>query len=255
MVLMVWWLAKHYFALTPADLGLQVDGTAVTPVTRDRRAKPTRQPVPIGPGGPWRDRRLQTLAAASALALFAQIGLIMQLFSLLVPALGQHGAGLVMAFATVCALAGRSVPAVIMRPGSNRRLVAVVNSAVQICGSAALLIAAGSNVPLLVSGSLLYGTGIGNVASLPALIVQSEFAPHDVPRAVALVTGISQGCFAFAPLAFGALRTLAAGQVDGQAPAIFATAGLLQIAAVAALLLGMPKRGSNLSPNHEPNAA
>jgi MFS family permease len=252
MVLTVWWLAGHYFALTPADLGLEVDGDSFT---QTRRSRPPVSNAPlIGPDGPWRDRRLLTLAAASALALFAQIGLIMHLFSLLVPALGQHGAGTVMAFATVCALVGRSVPAVIMRPGSNRRLVAMVNCAVQIAGSAALLMAAGHNIPLLVAGSLLYGMGIGNVASLPPLIAQGEFASADVPRAVALVMGISQGCFAFAPLAFGALRTLSSSQLDGQAPAIFAIAGILQIASVAALLLGMPKRREDLSRHLDPGA-
>ena len=39
----------------------------------------------------WRDRRFLTLAAGMALGLFAQIGLVAHLFSLLVPALGAHG--------------------------------------------------------------------------------------------------------------------------------------------------------------------
>jgi hypothetical protein len=239
MVVTVWWLAGHYFTLTPADLGVDVDGevSAVRPLRRAAVAV-----EPIGSRGPWRDRRLVTQAVAAALGLFAQIGLVMQLFSLLGPALGQDGAGMVMGVATVAALAGRSIPALVMRPGINRRLVAMVNSGVQICGSVALLAAGGQNVALLVGGSLLFGLGIGNTASLPPLIAQGEFRPSDLARAVALVLGISQGCYAFAPLAFGALRVLGNDGGNGEAPLVFVAAALLQAGSVAALLMGMPRR-------------
>jgi hypothetical protein len=219
-------------------MGLHVDGgEPMGPVIRH----PVTMNQPIGPGGPWRDRRLVTQATASALGLFAQIGLIMQLFSLLVPALGSDGAGTIMGMATVLALAGRSIPAVVMRPGVNRRLVGIVNGGVQICGSVALLLAGGVNVPLLVAGSLLFGLGIGNTASLPPLIAQGEFSPRDLPRAVALVLGTSQGCYAFAPLAFGALRVLWGGGQGGAAPLVFAAAAVLQLGAMVALLAGMPR--------------
>jgi hypothetical protein len=48
----------------------------------------------------WRDFGFITLASASALSLFAQIGLITHLYSLLVPALGTEWAGLVMGIGT-----------------------------------------------------------------------------------------------------------------------------------------------------------
>lgn len=112
----------------------------------------------------------------------------------------------------------------------------MANGIVQIGGSVALLLAAGRSVPLLVSGSLLFGLGIGTTASMPPLIAQGEFTPSDLPRAVALVMGISQGCFAFAPLAFGALRVVGS---NGHAPLVFAAAAALQMGAVAALWLGM----------------
>ena len=41
----------------------------------------------------WQDRAFQTLALGMALGLFAQIGLITHMFSLLVPAMGAAGAG------------------------------------------------------------------------------------------------------------------------------------------------------------------
>jgi MFS family permease len=232
------WLSARYFTPNPADLGLRADGGfAGGPV--EKTTQPARPP--IAPEGAWRDRRVITLAAASALALFAQIGLIMQLFSLLIPAFGQRGAAIVMSLTTVLALLGRAVPAMILRAGTNRRVIAMVNCGVQICGSMALLLAAGENVPLLVGGSLLFGLGIGNVASLPPLIIQSEFAAADAPRAVSLVFGFSQGCFAFAPLAFGALRTLTGDAGSGHASIVFAAAAVLQFGSIAALLTGIPR--------------
>jgi Major Facilitator Superfamily len=238
MVATVWWLAGRYLTPTPADLGLQVDGGLDGNVLRQRTPVAIE---PIGPGGPWRDRRLITQAVAASLGLFAQIGLVMLLFSLLVPALGPDGAGVVMGLATVAALAGRSIPALVMHPSINRRFVGMVNGGVQVCGSLALLLAAGQNVPLLVAGSLLFGLGIGNTASLPPLIAQSEFTPSDLPRAVALVLSISQGCYAFAPVIFGALRSLEGNGNDGAAPLVFAAALVLQMAAMAALLMGIPR--------------
>jgi hypothetical protein len=240
MVATVWWLAGHYFIPTPDAMGLRVDGSASVAAPM-RRVLVTSQP--IGPAGPWRDRRLITQAAAAALSLFAQVGLIMQLFSLLVPALGHGGAGVVLGFAPAAALAGRTVTARMMRPGINRRLVGMANGIVQIAGSVALLLAAGRNVPLLVGGSLLFGLGIGTTASLPPLLAQGEFAPSDLPRAVALVMGISQACFAFAPLAFGALRVVGS---NGHAPLVFAAAAVLQMGAVTALWLGMPRPAAGL---------
>jgi MFS family permease len=86
----VWLLAGRFFAQNPAEMGLLPDGTTAisdgpTPVTY----VPAQ---PIGPAGPWRERRFTTLVAGAALGLFAQIGLVAQLFSLLVPALGEAGA-------------------------------------------------------------------------------------------------------------------------------------------------------------------
>ena len=57
----------------------------------------------------WKDWRLFTLAAGMALGLFAQIGLLAHLFSLLVPALGPQLAGFATGGATAAAIAGRTL--------------------------------------------------------------------------------------------------------------------------------------------------
>ena len=79
----------------------------------------------------------------------------------------------------------------------------------QIAGSIALIVAAGSNVPLVLVGVLLFGAGIGNATSLPPLIAQVEFVPEDVPRVVSLIVATAQAAYAFAPAAFGLIREFA----------------------------------------------
>jgi hypothetical protein len=100
------------------------------------------------------------------------------------------------------------------------------------------MLAAGSGVVLLIAGVLLFGAGIGNTTSLPPLIAQVEFTRADVQRVVPLIVAIGQGTYTFAPAAFGALRTLSA----GEATWVFAAAAIVQVLAIAAFLLGRRRR-------------
>ncbi len=186
----------------------------------------------------WRDRRFLTLAAGMAFGLFAQIGLTAHLFSLMVPALGAQRAGLAMALVTAMAIAGRTLTGRLMPLGADRRLIACAGYAVQLAGSVVFILAAGSSVPLLLLGVVLFGAGFGNATSLPPLIAQVEFVKEDVIRAVALIVGIAQGAFAFAPAIFGLIRTLMPQAEPGQAPWLFAAAALVQGLAVVAFLAG-----------------
>jgi hypothetical protein len=121
--------------------------------------------------------------------------------------------------------------------GADRRLVACASYGVQMMGSLAFIAAGGSNVPLLLLGIVLFGIGFGNSTSLPPLIAQTEFVDEDVPRVVALIVGISQAGYAFAPAVFGLLRELAP-STHGAAPALFAAAAVAQGLAIVAMALG-----------------
>jgi Major Facilitator Superfamily len=228
MIIGVWLLADHLFARTPADMGLAPDGDASAVAT----SKPVVEAPPVR--SLWRDRRFVTLAAAMALGLFAQIGLIAHLVSLLVPALGAQAAGLAAGAATAAAIGGRTLVGWLMPPSADRRLVAAASHLVQIAGSVLFILADGHNVPLLLAGVILFGAGIGNATSLPPLIAQSEFAAQDVQRVVPLIVAISQGAYAFAPAIFGVVRALQ----PASPTALFVIAGLLQAAAIACFLVG-----------------
>jgi hypothetical protein len=236
MVLALWWLSARFLGRTPAAMGLRPDGDA--PPTAGAAAAPSPETAALPGALLWRCPRFATLAAATSLGLFAQVGLIAHLFSLLVPALGGQFAGLAAGLATACAIAGRTGLGWLLPPGADRRRAAAANYALQLCGCLAFAAAGGADVPLLLLGVALFGLGIGNATSLPPLIAQRNFPPADTARAVALVTACSQAAYAFAPAAFGALRDLAPGATDGAAPALFLAAAGLQAAAAAVLLLG-----------------
>jgi hypothetical protein len=155
-----------------------------------------------------------------------------------VPAIGAQQAGLAMALVTVMAIVGRSLLGWAMPLMADRRLVACSGYAAQLAGSIVFIGAAGTNVPLLLLGVVLFGAGFGNATSLPPLIAQIEFVKPDVPRVVALIVGIGQGAYAFAPAAFGLVREIAPHAVGGAAPGVFVAAALVQGLAICAFLAG-----------------
>jgi hypothetical protein len=245
MALTVWALAELLLARSPQQMGLAPDGD-VTGLPRRAADAPARSKPPSG-ARLWGDLRFLTLAAAMALGLFAQIGLITHLFSLLGPAFGAQLAGLAMGAATAAAIAGRTLVGALMPAGADRRLVAAISYAVQIAGSAAFILAGGNSVPLLIAGVLLFGAGIGNATSLPPLIAQAEFADDDVARVVALIVAIAQGAYAFAPAAFGLIRDFAPhdpGAHPSASPYLFGAAAAVQALAIAALLVGRRRQAT-----------
>jgi len=246
MVITMWVLAETTFSRTPAQMQSPPDGETRTVSITSSAAEPL-------PGSRlWRNAKFRTLAAGMALGLFAQIGLAVHLFSLLVPALGATRGGLAMGLVTAMAILGRMLIGWTMPAGADRRLVACASYAVQIAGCAALIAADGTSVPLLLLGVILFGAGFGNGTWLPPLIAQAEFVAEDVPRVVALIVAISQGAYAFAPVVFGVIREFTAPDAgSGAAPALFIVAGIVQALAIGAFLAGRRRDyrvGTGLSP-------
>jgi predicted MFS family arabinose efflux permease len=171
-----------------------------------------------------------TLSAAFALGLFAQIGLFAHLIARLEPGFGAALAAVAISLITLCAVLGRTLTGWLL--GSrDRRLAAAANFLMQAAGS--LLLAFGEGMAPLVAGCVLFGLGVGNLVSLPPLIVQSEFRPADVGTVVALVTAINQAVFALAPASFGWLHDL-----DGSYIGAFLLAAAAQTVAAAIIAWG-----------------
>lgn len=230
MVAIIAVLSRKVFAVTPQQLGQQPDGAAWQGQAQSAAA-------PIAPVPDlWRDRAFLTLAAGMALGLFAQIGLIAHLLSLLAPLLGAQTAGVAMGLATAAAIAGRTLVGWLMPAGADRRKVACLAYAIQICGSLILMLA-GQHLWAVWLGVLLFGSGIGNATSLPPLIAQAEFSREDAQRVVPLIVAMAQGAYAFAPALFGVLRALSA-QAAYPLVWFLAVAACLQAAAIACFALG-----------------
>jgi MFS family permease len=179
-----------------------------------------------------------------ATGLFVQIGLIAHLFNLLAPAMGAQARP-------------RDGPRDRMRDrrahrrgpalpaGRDRRLAAGAAYAVQLAGVLLLAVATEQQLGWIVVGIVLFGSGIGNATSLPPLIAQVEFTKEDVPRVVALIVGIAQATYAFAPAVFGVLLAISGGNdvhFGRGTVAFFVVAAILQAAAIACFLAGR-KRG------------
>ncbi len=234
----VWWLTASVFGKSPSSLGQHPDGDAGP-------AAATATTVASAPPLPgrllWRSWKFRTLAVGMALGLFAQIGLIAHLFSLVVPALGAQGAGIATGLATASAIVGRTAFGWLMPAGADRRRMAALSYAIQILG-VITLIASGAQEPLfIVLGIVLFGLGIGNATSLPPLIAQAEFAREDTARVVALIVAMGQASYAFAPAVFGLVRGFS--HADGPFPtveanAMFAGVIAIKLLAIAAYLWG-----------------
>jgi MFS family permease len=233
----LWWLAGRYLRPTPESMGLAPDGDPQTAAGSTKSARiAEHQRVPEGLRV-WSDWRFATLAIAFALGLFAQVGLLSHLFSLLVPALGETGAGGAVALITGCAVVGRTLPGMILPGGANWRMLGATVFGVQVAGSIALIAAAGSSIPLLLSGCVLFGLGVGNVGSLSPLIAQAEFARVDVARVIALVVAMNQVVFAFGPVVLGVLRDATS---TTWAPIL--AAGLIQLTAAIVVIAGIGRQ-------------
>ena len=239
MVAVMVLLGRRVFTYTPASLGQHPDGDAATPPALAAQAA---QRASLPGGLLWRDHAFRTLAIGMAVGLFAQIGLVAHLFSLLTPALGAQAAGAVMGGATACAILGRTVGARRVAHLGERRAVAAAGYAVQALGSLLLLLAEPGQTGLILLGVGLFGSGIGNATSLPPLIAQTDFAPADVPRVVALIVAMAQATYAFAPALFAAvLAASGAGGMSGigaRSTVFFAAAACFQLAAAGSLLAG-----------------
>ena len=86
----------------------------------------------------------------------------------------------------------------------NRRLVASATLVVQIAGLA--LLASTPSTVRVYAGCALFGLGVGNLTTLPGLILAVEWSRERFSGLVGLVVGINQFTFAFGPSLVGILR-------------------------------------------------
>jgi MFS family permease len=225
---------------TPTQLGLRPDGDprpAEEPLATS--AEPPTPPLSAS----LRSRAYWTISIAFATGLAAQVGVLTHLVSHLTPLLGAAGAGGALSLTTLAAIAGR-VPMGALADRLDRRSIAGLNFLMQVAGLA--LLAWSPFTASIYAGCALFGLGVGNVITLPGLLVEREFPRARFASIVSLITATNQLAFAFAPGLIGILRD-ATGDY-GLALGLCAAADLI---AAAVIVLGRPTQralGERASP-------
>jgi predicted MFS family arabinose efflux permease len=150
-----------------------------------------------------RDVAFLSVSIAFALVLFAQVGFIVHLIAFLDPIIGRAHAATAVALLTAMAMAGRVLFSTVI-DRLNQRLASAVSFASQ---ALALLIVINSrNEIVLIGACALFGFSVGNLITLPSLIVQREFDPRSFGVLISLITAINQVTYAFGPGVIGLLR-------------------------------------------------
>jgi MFS family permease len=176
-----------------------------------------------------RDIGFLSVSIAFALVLFAQVGFVVHLVSFLDPVIGREHAAVAVALLTAMAMAGRVLFSTVI-DRLNQRLASALSFLSQ---AAALAIVINSrNEALLIAACALFGFSVGNLITLPSLIVQREFDSHAFGVLISLITAINQVTYAFGPGVIGLLRDL-----SGSYSLPFYGCMALEVAAAALIML------------------
>ncbi|MFK4512121.1 MFS transporter [Bradyrhizobium daqingense] len=155
-----------------------------------------------------RDVGFLTVTIAFALVLFAQVGFIVHLISFLDPVIGREPAAVAVAVLTAMAVVGRVLFSLVI-DRLNQRLASALSFLSQ---AVALLVVINlHNDYVLIAACALFGFSVGNLITLPSLIVQREFDSASFGVLISLNTAINQVTYAFGPGVVGALRDWSGG--------------------------------------------
>src|SRR3954447_21581472 len=177
----------------------------------------------------FRDPGFLTVSIAFALVLFAQVGFIVHLISFLDPVIGREHAAIAVALMTAMAVVGRVLFTTVI-DRLNQRLASAISFVSQ--AIALMVIINLQNDIALMAACALFGFSVGNLITLPALIVQREFDPRSFGVLVSLITAINQITYAFGPGVIGLLR-----DASGSYTLPFYGCIALQLAAAALIML------------------
>ena len=153
----------------------------------------------------FRNLAFLTVSIAFALVLFAQVGFIVHLIAFLDPVIGRPSAAIAVALLTAMAVAGRLLFSTVI-DRLNQRLASAISFASQAVALA--IIINSRNETVLIAACGLFGFSVGNLITLPSLIVQREFDSRSFGVLVSLLTAINQITYAFGPGVIGLLRDI-----------------------------------------------
>ena len=150
-----------------------------------------------------RDTAFLTVSIAFALVLCAQVGFVVHLITFLDPVIGRAHAAIAVAVLTAMAVVGRVLFSTVI-DRLNQRLASALSFASQAVALAVIINS--RDETLLIGACALFGFSVGNMITLPSLIIQREFDPRWFGVVVSLATAITQVTYAFGPGIVGLLR-------------------------------------------------
>jgi MFS family permease len=151
----------------------------------------------------FRDIGFLSVSIAFALVLFAQVGFIVHLIAFLDFVIGRERAAIAVALLTAMAVVGRVLFSFVI-DRMNQRLASALSFISQ-AAALAIIINLHDDI-VLIAACALFGFSVGNLITLPSLIVQREFDPRSFGVLVSLITAINQITYAFGPGVIGLLR-------------------------------------------------
>jgi MFS family permease len=138
-----------------------------------------------------------TLSIPFALGLTAQIGFIVHQIALLEPKVGYASAGVAVSMMTFSAIVGRLAFGMVV----DRFVPRFVTAASLVSQAAALLIILQADtVPMMLAASALFGFSVGNLITLPPLIIHREFEAASFVVVMGLSNAISGTIGALGPV-------------------------------------------------------
>jgi cyanate permease len=148
------------------------------------------------------------VTAPFALAIAAQAGFLVHQLAYLSPVIGREQAALAVAITTAFAVIGRLGLGFFV-DRLHQRYAAAASFGSQTLALCAM--AASDSAAVLLTACAVYGFSVGNIITIPALIIQREFNPASFGRMVGLSTAVGQFIYAFGPGVVGLVRDAAGG--------------------------------------------
>ena len=180
-----------------------------------------------------------TISVPFALALVAQIGFIVHQIALLEPKIGRSGAGFAVALTTSMAMLGRFCLGMVV-DRLNPRLVTAASLMSQ--AVALLAMTQTDNAPVLFAACAVFGFSVGNLITLPPLIIHREFDATAFTMVMGLSGAVSGITGAFGPALVGLVHSLSGGYTEALALCI-----TLDLVAAVIVLWGDQTRDTNTS--------
>jgi cyanate permease len=217
----------------PEELGLAADGDEPEISRADQAARPA-EAQDVDRRAPWRTLGYWTISIPFGLGLAAQVGFLMHEVAFLTPIVGVGQAGIALSITTLAAVVGRVLLGTVI-DRMQARQAAALNFIVQIGGLTLLLWR--PSLLVIYVGCAVVGLAVGNMTSLPGLLVQREFSGRQFASVVSLIVATNQVIYSFAPGIRGALRDA----TGSYTPALWLCITLDGLAAVVVLMRQRPR--------------